>query len=182
MRHRKDGVDDIVSLFNLYEQKMYYIAFSILHDSYQAEDAVMDAFMRLLEKQYRIDDPASDTSKHLIIQVTRHAAIDLYRKNRRESEWQSLSENPTSSLIGQTFESTPDQEDQIETLIGTLPPIYRDVLFYRYVRDFSTAETAAALNISEAAVRKRQERALRMLRDKKKHEGGLFDGYHFKTV
>ena len=59
MRHPRDGVDDIVALFNLYEQKMYHIAFSILYDCYQAEDAVMDAFMRLLEKQYHIDDPAS---------------------------------------------------------------------------------------------------------------------------
>ena len=38
MDQQKDGVEEIVSLFNLYEQKMYGIAFSILNDSYLAEE------------------------------------------------------------------------------------------------------------------------------------------------
>ena len=48
MKTGKDGISDIISVFNMYEQKMYHIAYAILHDSYQAEDAVMDAFVRLL--------------------------------------------------------------------------------------------------------------------------------------
>lgn len=34
-------------LFELHEQEMYRIAFSILHDKGQAEDAVMSAFERI---------------------------------------------------------------------------------------------------------------------------------------
>ena len=45
MTASKDDFDDIISLFRLYEQKMYHIAYAILHDSFQAEDAVMDAFV-----------------------------------------------------------------------------------------------------------------------------------------
>lgn len=36
-------------MFELYEQKMYHIAFSILHNEWQAEDAVMDAFEKIRE-------------------------------------------------------------------------------------------------------------------------------------
>ena len=74
MKTGKDGISDIISVFNMYEQKMYHIAYAILHDSYQAEDAVMDAFVRLLERQYSIEDPAANATKRLIIQVTRSAA------------------------------------------------------------------------------------------------------------
>lgn len=80
MSSRKDNIDTIVSLFRLYEQKMYHIAFAILHDSYQAEDAVMDAFVRLLDRNYPIHDPASREAKSLVIQVIRSSAIDIYRK------------------------------------------------------------------------------------------------------
>ena len=44
--------------------------------------------------------------------------------------------------------------------------IYRDVLRLRFVEEKTTTETAGALHISESAVRKRQERALRMMREK----------------
>ena len=79
MPAHKDDVDTVVSLFQLYEQKMYHIAFAILHDCHQAEDAVMDAFVRLLERKYRIGDPASPETKSLVIQVIRSSAIDIYR-------------------------------------------------------------------------------------------------------
>ena len=96
MKTGKDGISDIISVFNMYEQKMYHIAYAILHDSYQAEDAVMDAFVRLLERQYSIEDPAANATKRLIIQVTRSAAIDLYRKNSRETERQTLVDDPSA--------------------------------------------------------------------------------------
>jgi RNA polymerase sigma-70 factor (ECF subfamily) len=182
MDKQKDGVEEIVSLFNLYEQKMYGIAFSILNDSYLAEDAVMDAFVRLLEKQYRIDDPASDASTNLIIQVTRHAAIDLYRKNKREQERMNLSDDPASRADARTIETSIGTEIEIKSMIGNLPPKYRDVLYYRFIKDCSTAETAAALTISPGAVRKRQERALNMLRQENDNKGGLLDEYHCKFV
>lgn len=95
MSGNKDDTDDTLSLFLLYEQKMYHIAYAILHDSHQAEDAVMDAFVRLLEHHYRIDDPESDTAKRLIISVTRSAAIDLYRKNQRAGSKIVLTEDPS---------------------------------------------------------------------------------------
>lgn len=80
-----DDIDGILALFQLYEQKMYHITYAILHDSHLAEDAVMDAFVKMLEHNYRIEDPKSDASKRLVIAVTRSAAIDLYRKNKRVS-------------------------------------------------------------------------------------------------
>ncbi len=167
MNHRRSNEDAVISLFNLYEQKMYHIAFSILHDSYLAEDAVMNAFMRMLERQYAVDDPKSEEAKHLVIRVIRSAAIDLYRKNKSEQERLCLTEDPASLVSSRSVDTPSDDTSQIESMIGDLPPIYRNVLHYRYIKDCSVSETAAALGISPESVRKRQERALRKLRDKK---------------
>lgn len=37
-------------LYELYEQPMYRIAYAVLHNSYLAEDAVSEAFVRLIKK------------------------------------------------------------------------------------------------------------------------------------
>jgi len=51
-----------------------------------------------------------------------------------------------------------------------LPVIYKDVLTLKYVQEFSNEEIAKMLDISEAAVRKRLERAKRRLEELLKRE------------
>lgn len=172
MAARSNDAEKIISLFQLYEQKMYHIAYAILHDSYLAEDAVMDAFVRLLNRNYPIGDPASAEVKSLIIQIIRSAAIDLYRKKQKEFEKQTLSGDPVSLAPVGTDEPERAVSGIAEAMICDLPAIYRDVIFLRYVKEYTAAETARALGISEAAVRKRQERALRMLKEKRTGNGG----------
>lgn len=48
MRKQSDS-ETLEQLYDLYEQKMYAVAFSILHNEWQAEDAVQDAFVRLFK-------------------------------------------------------------------------------------------------------------------------------------
>ena len=40
--------DVMAALYEAYEQPMYGIAYAILHDRYQAEDAVQEAFIRMV--------------------------------------------------------------------------------------------------------------------------------------
>ena len=166
MAESRDAAERLISLFRLYEQKMYHIAYAILNDSYQAEDAVMESFVRLLEQDYAIDDPASDKTKGLIIQVVRSAAIDQYRKNQREAKWQTLAEDPVLLNPAKEAPEPSHIDNDAAPLIRDLPKIYRDVLYLRYIKEYSTAETAQALQINTAAVRKRQERGLRLLKKK----------------
>lgn len=42
--------DKLKRLYEFYEQPMYRIAFSVLHNSELAEDAVSDAFERIIKK------------------------------------------------------------------------------------------------------------------------------------
>jgi len=178
MFRKRDDTDEIVSLFQLYEKKMYHIAYAILGDSGQAEDAVMDAFVRLLDRRYPIGPPESDAAKRLVIQVTRSSAIDLYRKNKREWACQTLSEDPTLSAPVEASVPGPEETGDTLPLIESLPQKYRDVLHLRYENDYTTGEIADALGISEPAVRKRQERALAMLREQRYDKGG----HHEKFV
>ena len=139
MKTGKDGISDIISVFNMYEQKMYHIAYAILRDSYQAEDAVMDAFVRLLERQYSIEDPAANATKRLIIQVTRSAAIDLYRKNSKETERQTLVDDPSALRSSGQKDAFTFEAGDLESMLQHLPQIYRDVLYCNIGMCFTAA-------------------------------------------
>ena len=55
-------------------------------------------------------------------------------------------------------------ENILEEMLSRLPDSYREVLMLRCVHQLSSKETAAVLEISEALVRKRQQRAINKLR------------------
>ena len=65
-------------LFDLYEKKMYGTAFQILRDEGQAEDAVQDAFLRVMAHISQINQPESVETQRLMVKVIRSAAIDIY--------------------------------------------------------------------------------------------------------
>ena len=118
MADRSGDTDRIISTFEMYEKKLYHIAYAILADTWQAEDAVMDAFVRLLEKRYRITDPSSDSTKRLIIKLVRSAAIDIYRKNQADRERQTLAEDPAALDLSPGSELELPGEDLDEMLAG----------------------------------------------------------------
>ena len=151
----------IEKLFELYEQKMYQLALRILKEPWDAEDAVIEAFTRILKAGYDLEPEGSDQTKRMIITITKSAAIDIYRKRRGDitglMDPEILEEYPSS-------ERSDEDRIQAEQLVQSLPDKYAKVLMYRFLKDKSLAQTARILKISEAAVSKRQERAIEMLR------------------
>lgn len=77
------------SMYELYEQGMYRIAYGILNNREQAEDAVQDSFEKLLKYLPRIDRPDSPNTRQLVLKIVRNTAIDQYRRNHRQNHWMS---------------------------------------------------------------------------------------------
>lgn len=146
-------------LYRLYEKPMYHIAMAILKNHHQAEDAVSDAFGRLISSLDKLDKPESVQTKAYIIKVIRSTAINIYRKNSRcadsldefeEFTADSRSDAPFSALenkeLANKILSDMDEEDaRIVVLRG------RDELPYK--------EIAGIMSMNEGTVRKRFERA-----------------------
>lgn len=153
-------------MFELYEQKMYHIAFSILHNEWQAEDAVMDAFEKILKHEKIMDDPYSDDTKRYVIRIIKSTSIDIYRKNVKEREHTALVDDGIDQIFQQKTDFDSGFSDRVADIIKGLPKDYQEVLYERYAKEKTVRETAQTLQISESAVRKRQERAIKMLRDR----------------
>ena len=157
----------IEKCYELYEQKMYRVALSVLHDETLAEDAVQDAFLQLIRHKVFFKDAGSDDCKRYIITVIRNASINIYNKRNSENKILSFSDDLESICDNRIIEEdkTEDRETYCTPLMSSLPKKYSDVVYCLVVKDYTVAETAGLLNITEANVRKRYERARKMMRE-----------------
>lgn len=173
---RRTAVGNAELLFELYEQKMYRIAFAILHDVGQAEDAIMAAFEKILRSNGVPPDPEADDAKRLVMAAVRSTAIDQYRKNARERQRTTLTDDVATCEPATAAPAADPMDAYVDAaharqLVAGLPEPYGAVLRERYLNDQTTRQTAERLGISEPNVRKRQQRALGLLRDQERRQG-----------
>ncbi|HOH87028.1 sigma factor [Ruminococcus sp.] len=79
----QENSEKLSALYEVYEQPMYRIAFAVLHDQGLAEDAVSEAFLRLIGKLQKLGDCNSDRTKNYIIKVIKSTSINIYRRNKK---------------------------------------------------------------------------------------------------
>lgn len=158
----------IAQLYDAYENKMYGIAYSILNNVEQAEDAVQDAFIKLIPHISTIQRIESLKTKRLVVYTIKNIAIDLYRRNRKETELftkeveeKGISENQN----GVSSVKTIEDRYMITQLLSRLPEKYREIIQYRCFYELSYKEISSLLNISEDVAAKRYERGRRMVKE-----------------
>lgn len=146
-------------LYELYEQPMYRIAYAFLHDTAQAEDAVSDAFVRLIGKLNKIGEPESPKTKSYIVKVIKSTSVSVYRQNKRRS----LREVPVSDDTLQIPDPRSSFEDygspDTEQYLSTVNESDRKIMLLRSGYDLPWKDVADRMSMSEASVRKRFERA-----------------------
>jgi len=156
----------IEACYELYEQKMFRVALAILRDETLAEDAVQDAFLKLIRHKVYFNNADADDCKRYILTVIKNTSINLYNKRKNENKVVSFAEN-LEAVCADEAAITDDNNDtgaECTPLMNSLPEKYYDVVECLVIRDFSVRETADRLGITEANVRKRYERAKKMMR------------------
>lgn len=154
----------IQRLYELYEQPMYRIAYAVLHNVQQAEDAVHDAFVAVMKSKAEIGEPESAETKHFMVRTIRNTAINRYRKNARDSEYfteldDTAAQIPDSKNEVEDCIRHMEQSETVEEILSELSTSEREILLLRCQEELSFKEIANRLSLSEQAVRKRYERA-----------------------
>lgn len=163
MQNSQMSIRFIEKCYKLYEQKMYQVAYRILNDEGMAEDAVQNAFLKLIKSNTYFKDPKSDDCKRYIITVIKNASITIYNRQKKEQEVICFSDQ--SEQFEKKEEHEIDEErEQIRAAIHQLPEKYYLVLDCMVIKEMSVKDTAKELAITEAAVRKRFERAKFLLK------------------
>ena len=133
---------------------VYGIAFSYTRNHADAEDVSQEAFL----KAYRSLDTLQDSRKFgfWIGMITRNLARALYARRKREVE---VLEQKKAQVTHKSDTAYEDMRELLDQQINTLDPIPREVLMLHYFSGYSTTEIAKSMNVSQAAVLKRLQRA-----------------------
>jgi len=172
----------LAEMYELYEQKMYAVAYSILHSVEQSEDAVQDAFLKLIQYLPKIDRLDSIKTKRLVIRILKTTAIDQYRKNHKDKDHLTEESVADTELNTKVFHMQSMEEQAfIHDILNELHNDYLEVVKLRCYYGFSSHETAEILSISEANVYKRMERAKKQILIKLEREGLEYGKKGFRT-
>lgn len=161
-------------LYTRYRQKMYAVAFGILHRDADAEDAVADAVVRMLRHIDQFAEPDMDAAEEtspnrphhdrneaLLCIYARHAAIDILRRRKPDTPLEDAPDVPDPAPLPEDAVVAEEDIEELRRAIDRIKPDFREVILLRYAHDMSIAAIAQALEIHEVTVR------TRLLRGKK---------------
>lgn len=140
------------TVYHLYRQTMYAVAFKILRNPQDAEDAVHHAFVKIAENIKKISDPECPKTKCYVVTIVENKAIDLYRKKQCRAHLPLDDE-----AVGITVEYTGDNE--LARCMAKLSPRYRDILLLKYHHGYTTREIAGLLGLTLSNASKLEQRA-----------------------
>lgn len=167
----EESKDKFESLYLRHRKLMKHIALDILGDEYAAEDAVHNAFLKIIANLDKFSEEDCQENKNLIVIIIRNTAIDMYRKRSREFDRADVLE--AEIPVKEDF-SVPEAED-ILNAVKKLPEIYRDVLLLKTEYRYTDKEIGKILGLKTDTVSKRLERARASLKNELNKEKMLCD-------
>lgn len=154
-------------LIEAYQGPVYNLAYRMLGNSGEAEEAAQEAFIRAWT---RLDsyDPAHKYSTWLL-SITSNYCIDQIRKRR--AVLLSIDEPlpPHPALHSDNHQGPEaqamahEQRDRVQAMLNQLPSEYREAVVLRYWYDMSYEEIADVQQTTVSAVKSRLFRARRQL-------------------
>lgn len=158
-------------IYEKYKNDMFIEAKKILKDHSLAEDAVHHAMVRIMNKLEKTNDKEEKITIGFLKIVTRNVAIDIYNSIRKSNcNLEYIESWGNEDIENLSSEKTPcdnlilkEESNRIIKAIYSIPEKYRDVLLLEKLYEYSQKEIASILNISLDAVKKRSQRAKKIL-------------------
>lgn len=153
-------------IYFLYRDKMYAVAFKILHNENDAEDIVHESFKAIIENFEKINDISCHKTWNYIVTIVKNKSFTLYQKKKHYET--SAYEDWVEVEMDFTPEKVTEEREIAEILvelIRSLPFPYKEVLYLQYYNALSGEEIAKFIDKTPAHVRKISQRAKAMLKE-----------------
>ena len=155
-------------LVERHERRVYALAWSRLGDATLAEEVTQEAFIRAYRRLWLLGDGMKFAA--WINSIARNVAINFGIRHRRElnkrERWALEQSSPNQPAQEAQEANEPCAPETLRQTLAELPAAHRECLVMFYLEGKSGTEAAAALGISEAALRVRLHRARAALRER----------------
>ena len=140
---------------------LYAIAYRMMGDSHEAEDAVQDAFRSAWDSRKRFE--AGRGARAWLVAILRRRVIDRWRKRPQPSV---VSGDTPLEVSVEPEDPLADQfTDEMQHALGRLPDELRETLLLVVVAELTHQEAANLLDIPLGTVLSRVSRARKRLRE-----------------
>lgn len=160
-------MSDLEGIYIKYRKLMFKAAFEMLGNVQDAEDAVQDAFIRLLNNLEKIGETDCPQTRNFCVIITRNVCFNKLRRNAPLEIPETLS---SEDNVEETFFSEIGVES-LERALRRLSPNYRDILYLTVYEELSLHKAAELLGITYENAKSRVKRARKKLAEILKEDG-----------
>jgi len=158
---------ELEAVVRLHTRLVYRIAYLLLRNHHDAEDATQETFVRVWRHRDRL--PAVFDRKAWLARIAWRVALDRRKKSAEISLTDAAEAVFNLYAAGESAEKIASDKQMavlLDQLISTLPGKLREPMLLSLAQELTNAEISKVLSIPESSVRTRLFRARNLLRQK----------------
>jgi RNA polymerase sigma-70 factor, ECF subfamily len=155
----------LAALVDQYAGSLYRVAYSVLRNPADAEDAVQEAFLRVLRHRDSLGEVRDQ--RVWLIRIVWNIVLDRKRRAKTRPETDDVAELarvlPSTGLSAEEVAAAAQHHARVIACVEQLPAKEREVLMLSAFEELSSVEIASVLGITESSVRSRLFRARNLM-------------------
>jgi RNA polymerase sigma-70 factor (ECF subfamily) len=155
----------IAGLVNTYASTLYRVAYSVLRNAADAEDAVQETYLRVL--RHRDDLVEIRDARVWLVRIVWNVVLDRKRRAKTRPETDDIADVarmlPATGLTAEERAVSSQRHEQVLRAVQQLPEKEQRVLMLSAFEELSSVEIAEVLGTTESTVRSRLFRARNLL-------------------
>ena len=163
------------ALVTQYASALYRVAYSVLRNSADAEDAVQEAFLRVLRHGHKLDEVRD--RRVWLVRIVWNIVLDRKRRAKTRPETDDVEELarvlPSAGFSAEQVAAAAQHHAHVLACVEELPAKERQVLMLSAFDELSSVEIAGVLGITESSVRSRLFRARNLMAEMLNHTRSL---------
>jgi RNA polymerase sigma-70 factor (ECF subfamily) len=157
--------DALAALVSQYAATLYRVAYSVLRNSADAEDAVQEAFLRVLRHRDTLSEVRDQ--RVWLIRIVWNIVLDRKRRSKTRPETDDVSELervlPAGGLSAEQRAAAAEHHAHVLACVEQLPDKERQVMMLSAFEELTSVEIASVVGITESSVRSRLFRARNLM-------------------
>jgi RNA polymerase sigma-70 factor (ECF subfamily) len=155
----------LAALVSQYSGTLYRVAYSVLRNGADAEDAVQEAFLRVLRHRDSLHEVRNQ--RVWLIRIVWNVVLDRKRRMKTRPETDDVAELervlPATGLSAEERAAAAQHHAHVLACVEQLPAKERKVMMLSAFEELTSVEIAAVAGITESSVRSRLFRARNLM-------------------